>query len=64
MTNRTATNMVKQIDYTEDGDDMNHAIYDLYKGTTTGLEVHAMRDKYGADLVQMIGFYDDTCGVG
>lgn len=43
---------------------MADAVYDLYRGDKVDLQVHELRDLYGADLVQLIGFYPSSCGVG
>lgn len=50
-----------QVDYQEPGD-ISSTVYELYEGGVPG--VHELRDKYGADLVQLIGFYSNTCGIG
>lgn len=52
-----------QIDYVETSD-ISQAVFDLFKGEGQASGVHALRDKYGADLVQLIGFYGNTCGIG
>ncbi|CAN0511709.1 unnamed protein product, partial [Scytosiphon promiscuus] len=52
-----------QINYTE-SDDIADAVFDLYNGSGQASGVHALRDEYGADLVQLIGFFLDTCGIG
>lgn len=49
-----------QIDYQEG--EISDAVYELYEGGVPG--VHELRDKYGADLVQLVGFYSSTCGIG
>lgn len=40
------------------------AVYDLQENQISGVDVHALRDETGADLVQLVGLYDDTCGIG
>lgn len=47
-----------------DDDQINHAIYDMYKGTGTSIGIPELREKYGADLVQLLGFFPDSCGIG
>ena len=52
------------MDYTETND-ISDAVYGLQSGDHEELlDVHALRDEYGADLVQMVGFYLNTCGIG
>ena len=54
----------EQVDYTETSD-VSDAVYGLQRGDNEGLlDVHALRDEYGADLVQLVGFYLNTCGIG
>ena len=52
-----------QIDFVE-GNDITDAVIGLCKGDQKDLQVHELRDRYGADLVQMIAFYPNTCGIG
>lgn len=56
-------NFLGQIDYTE-GSDISQTIYAMYEGTGQASEVPNMRDEWGADLVQLVGFYRDACGIG
>lgn len=44
--------------------DTTAVIYDLFLGEGEASKVHSLRDEYGADLVQLIGIYTDTCGIG
>lgn len=55
--------MTQQLDYVE-GEDIVAAIGDMKDDTGKASGVHALRDKYGADVVQLIGWYPETCGVG
>ena len=48
----------------EETEDIVDAIYDLQSNENIGVDVDALRNEYGADLVQMIGFYSNTCGIG
>lgn len=43
---------------------MSDAVYELHRGDHEELGVHALRDQYGADLVQLVGFYLNSCGIG
>lgn len=43
---------------------MSNDLYALLGGTGDAKDVPGMRNTYGADLVQMIGFYSGTCGMG
>lgn len=42
---------------------MTDAVFALYEGTGQLSGVPQMREDYGADLVQLVGFYTDSCGV-
>ena len=55
--------MALQIDYDE-SDEISDAVFDLYNGDGQASGVHDLRDEYGADLVQLVGFYLNTCGIG
>ncbi|CAN0464734.1 unnamed protein product, partial [Hapterophycus canaliculatus] len=44
--------------------DMNSDLASIAAGKGKAAGFDAMRSKYGADLVQMIGFYADSCGTG
>ena len=57
---------VEQVAY-DGGDrpDASHdVLVDLANNENFGSDVHAARDRYGADLVQLVGLYDDVCGMG
>lgn len=54
---------VGQVNYKE-SDDIVDAVYDLQKNQNLGVDVHGLRDEHGADLVQLIGFYVTSCGIG
>ena len=51
------------IDYDE-GEDMSDALFDMYEGVGQASGVHELRDKHGADLVQLVGFFLSSCGIG
>lgn len=53
----------EQVAY-EETESIVDAVYDLQKNENFEVDVHALRDEYGADLVQLIGFYANTCGIG
>lgn len=54
---------MQQVDH-EGGDGrVSTALYDMYDNERFGSDVHALRDLYGADLVQLVGLYSDACGV-
>lgn len=57
---------VEQVAYDgEDGPDASHdVLYDLANNENFGSDVHAIRDRHGADLVQLVGLYDDVCVIG
>lgn len=38
--------------------------YDALKNLAENDEVAKLRDAYGADLVQLIGYYENACGTG
>ena len=52
-----------QIEY-EESADMADALFDMYGDVGQASGVHDLRDKHGADLVQMIGFFTSSCGIG
>lgn len=54
---------LSQIPY-EEQDEIDEVIRDLYQGRGQGEGVPVLRNRYGADLVQLVGFFADTCGVG
>lgn len=49
---------INQIDFVEG--DMNEDLSSIVKG----LSFDVLRTTYGADLVQIIGFYSGSCGTG
>ncbi|CAM9226026.1 unnamed protein product [Ectocarpus sp. 4 AP-2014] len=44
--------------------DESDSIVDDVRALQKNKDVHTLRDEYGADLVQLIGYYLNTCGVG
>ncbi|CAM9482761.1 unnamed protein product [Ectocarpus fasciculatus] len=44
--------------------DESDSIVDDVRAIQKNEDVHKLRDEYGADLVQLIGYYLNTCGVG
>lgn len=62
-------NLDLKVDYAESSS-MVADIYELQESTGfksmdgTSLDVDALRNLYGADLVQLVGFYSGTCGIG
>ena len=57
---------VEQVAYEGGGgpDASRDMLYDLANNQNFGSDVHAIRDHHGADLVQLVGFHDDVCGIG
>lgn len=52
-----------QIDTTEGGD-MAADLSNLFQGVGDSKLATELREEYGADLVQMHGNYDSSCGLG
>lgn len=53
----------KQVAYVET-DDIVDAVYALQNNEGFDIDVDALRNEFGADLVQLVGFYANTCGIG
>lgn len=47
-----------QLPYTQE-----ERIFDALAGATNNEDVNAMRDLHDADLVQLVGGFDDQCGI-
>ena len=54
---------MEEVAYQESDASMD-ALYDLRDNENFGIDVHALRDQTGADLVQLVGLFFDTCGMG
>lgn len=52
-----------QIDYVE-GPDISETIFAMSDGTGEARNIPNLRNQWGADLVQLVGFYQDVCGIG
>ncbi|CAM9859463.1 unnamed protein product, partial [Hapterophycus canaliculatus] len=54
---------MQEVSYVESSSIVD-AVYDLKNNENFDIDVHKLRDDHGADLVQLVGFYLNTCGIG